>query len=59
MCFFCMLHVFHLDVAYVAIAKCCKCMFQIFYLFQMYVASVLYGCCICFSGYTKILQASI
>ena len=38
-----MLHLFHLDVAYVVVAihVCCKCMFQIFHLFS-------YVCCKCF-----------
>jgi hypothetical protein len=41
-CFKCMLQVFYLDVAYVAVAidVCCKCIFQMFHLFQTYVASV-------------------
>jgi hypothetical protein len=42
-------------VAYIATAihVWCKCMFQ---LFQMYVVSVLSGCCICCTGYTRMLQ---
>jgi hypothetical protein len=34
----------------------CKCMFPMFHLFLMYVASVLSGCCMCWSGYTYMLQ---
>jgi hypothetical protein len=30
-----------------------------FHLIQTYVASVLCGCCICFSGYTHMLQVVI
>jgi hypothetical protein len=66
-----LLHVFHLDVVYVAMAihVCCKCMFQMFQLFQTYVASVLSvhmdvvcdscGCCICCNGHTRILQVYV
>jgi hypothetical protein len=50
-CFIWMLHMFS--------HTCCKCMFQIFHLFQMYVASILSGCCICCSGYTHMLQTYI
>jgi hypothetical protein len=62
-----MLHVFYLDVVYVAmtIHVCCKCMFQIFQLFQRmlqvfyldvsYVASV---CFKCFSCFKCMLQVS-
>jgi hypothetical protein len=52
---------FHLDVLYVvmAIHVCCKCMFEIFHLFICTLQSVLFGCCIYFSGYTYMLQASI
>jgi hypothetical protein len=41
--FKCMLRVFYLDIAYVALAIhiCCKCMFQMFQLFQTYIVSVL------------------
>ena len=57
-CFICMLQVFYLDIAYVAVAidVCCKCMFQMFHLFQTFVASVSSGCCICFR---HMLQSSI
>jgi hypothetical protein len=43
-CFKCMLQMFHLDVAYVALAlhTCCKCMFQMFQVFQTYVAKYFY-----------------
>jgi hypothetical protein len=41
-CFIWMLHAFHLDVAYIAMAihAYCKCIVQMFDLFQTYVASV-------------------
>jgi hypothetical protein len=61
MCFRCMfhlvLHVFHLDVAYVVLAThvCYKCMFQMFHLLQTYVASVLSVCFIYYNGYTRLL----
>jgi hypothetical protein len=67
-CFGGMFQVFYIDVAKVyrdiahaaRVSKvCCKCSFEMFHLFQTYVASVLYGCCTCFRGYTHILQASI
>jgi hypothetical protein len=60
-CFIWMLHVFHLDVPYVVmtIHVCCKCMFQIFHLFICMLQSVLFRCCICFSGHTHMLHASI
>jgi hypothetical protein len=56
-----MLRVLYLNVAYVALTIhiCCKCMFQMFQLFQMYVASVLSGCCICCSAHTHMLQAYV
>ena len=45
---------------------CCKRMFRVFWMFQMYVASVLNGCCknrsgycICCNGCTRILQRSV
>jgi hypothetical protein len=57
-CLKCMLQVFHLDVAYVAVAihVCCKCVFQMFQLFHLDVACFyldvayvqwLYTCCKC------------
>jgi hypothetical protein len=53
-CFRCMLQVFHLDVAYVAVAihVCWNRVFQMFQLFSS-------GCCICCSGYTRILQVYV
>jgi hypothetical protein len=50
------LHVYHLDVTYVALTIhiCCKCMFKMFHLFQMYAASVLSVCFICCNVYTRI-----
>jgi hypothetical protein len=41
-----MLHLFHMDVAYVAmvIHTCFKSIFQVFHLFQTYVANVSYVC---------------
>jgi hypothetical protein len=53
-----MLHVFHMDVAYVALViyVCCKCMFQCFTCFKTYVASVLFRYCICYNDYTHMLQ---
>jgi hypothetical protein len=52
------------DVAHVAyvvrvLEACCKHLFEMFHLFQTHVASVLSEYCICFSGYTYMLQASI
>jgi hypothetical protein len=48
-CFKCMLQVFYLGAAYVALAihVRCKCMFEMFQLFQTYVASILRGCWLC------------
>jgi hypothetical protein len=55
-CFRYILQMFHIDVVkvdwdvtYVAsvLEVCCKCLFKIFHLFQTYVASALYGYCIC------------
>jgi hypothetical protein len=56
-----MLHVFHLDVAYVAVVihVCYKCILQMFHLLHMYIAIVLYGCYICSSNYTHMLQAYV
>jgi NO-binding membrane sensor protein with MHYT domain len=53
-----LLQVFYLDVTYVALAihVCCKFMFQMIRLFQTYVVGVLSRCCICYTGYTHILQ---
>jgi hypothetical protein len=46
-----MLHVLQWLYTYFA-----KCMFQ---LLQAYVASILFGCCICCSGHIHILQANV
>jgi hypothetical protein len=63
-----MLQVFYIDVAKVdwdvaLVASvsdvCCKRLFKNFLLFQKYVANVLSGYCIYFSGYTHMLQESI
>jgi hypothetical protein len=45
-------------VAYVvmAIHMYCKCMFQMVQPFKTYIATVSSRCCICCSGYTRILQ---
>jgi hypothetical protein len=43
----------------VAIYICCKRLFKIFPLFQTYVANVLFGCCLCCSCYTNMLQAYV
>ena len=66
--FRCMLHMFYLDVAkvdlvlhmlqrlYTYIASVCfKCLSY----FQMYVASGLSVCCICCTGYTRMLQVYV
>jgi hypothetical protein len=53
---------FYLDVVYVALAihVCCKCMFQIFQLFSnVRCKCVLSGCCICCTGYTRMLQVYV
>jgi hypothetical protein len=42
-----------------AIHICCKYMFQMFQLFQTYIVSVLFGCCICCNGYTRMLQVYV
>jgi hypothetical protein len=68
-------HVFQIYVAYISsgccksrssivyvamvIHVCCKCVFQMFQLFQTYVASVLFGYCICCSGYRCMLQVCV
>jgi hypothetical protein len=56
---------FNLDVAY-ALHICCKSMFQMFHLFHFlccskcfHVASILFGCCICCGGYTRMLQVYV
>jgi hypothetical protein len=58
-----MSQVFYLDVAYVAmtIHVCCKCVFQTFHLFSDICCKcfILSRCSICFSGYKRMLQASI
>ena len=56
-----MLQVFYLDVAYVVLAihACYNYMFQMFQLFQTYVASILFGCCICCSDHTLMLQVYV
>jgi hypothetical protein len=38
---------------------CCKYVFEMFQLFQTYVASVLSGCCICYTSYTRMLQVYV
>ena len=45
------------DVAHVAMAihVCCEYLFKMFHPFQTYVASVLFGCCICCNGYVAIV----
>jgi hypothetical protein len=45
-------------VAYIAMAihMYCKCMFQMVQPFKTYIATVSSECCICCSGYTRMLQ---
>jgi hypothetical protein len=50
------------DVAYVAMVvhACCKGMFSMFYLcFQTYAASVLSGCCICFTQKLQVFHLDV
>jgi hypothetical protein len=64
-CFIGMLQVFYMDVVKVdrdvasVLEICCKRPFKMFHLIQTYVATLLCGCCICFSGYTHMLQVVI
>jgi hypothetical protein len=59
-CFIWMLHVFHLDVAYVALTiyVCCSVCFKCF-MFRTYVASVLSVCFIYCNGYTRMLKVYV
>ena len=58
------LHMFHLDVVKVDLVlrmlqwlyTCVKCIFQIFQLFYLDVVNILFGCCICCSGYRYMFQ---
>jgi hypothetical protein len=38
---------------------CCKCVYQMFQLFHLNIAYVSYGCCICCSDYTCMLQVCV
>jgi hypothetical protein len=59
--------VFYLDVVYIS-QICCKSVFKIFHLFQSYaaisafmlqVASVLSGCCICFTHMFQVYVLNV
>jgi hypothetical protein len=60
-CFIWMLHVFHLDVAYVAVAihVCCKSMFQIFHLLYTYVASLCFKYFTCFKRMLQVFYLDV
>jgi hypothetical protein len=66
--FRCMFEVFHLDVAYIAMAllACFKRMFPVFHMFHNHIVSVSsgcyksrYGCCICCYAYTLMFQTHV
>jgi hypothetical protein len=68
MCFRCMLHMFYLDIAYVArlykyaasiCFTCFKCMLQVFYLDVTYVALAIHECCKCMFQMFQLFQTYV